>query len=102
MDTDELIRALVADERRQVASVSSVWWGAMGLAVAVAGAIFFAAFGPRPDIAIVAESPLFLFKFVVMITLAASAFGLVRALSQPGEPWRRALPYLAAAPTLAI
>jgi len=102
MDTDELIRALVADERRQAASVSSVWWGAMGLAVALAGAAFFAAFGPRPDIAIAAESPRVLFKFVVMITLAASAFGLVRALSRPGEPWRHALPFLAVAPALAI
>jgi hypothetical protein len=102
MDTDELIRALVADERRQVASVSSVWWGATGLAIALAGAIFFAAFGPRPDIAIVAGSPRILFKFAVMIALAVSAFGLVRLLSRPGEPWRNAMPYLAVAPALAI
>jgi hypothetical protein len=102
MDTDKLIRALVADERRQAASISSVWWGAMALAIALAGAVFFAVFGPRPDIAIAAESPRLLFKFVVMITLAASAFGLVRALSRPGEPWRHALPFLAAAPMLAL
>lgn len=102
MDTDELIRALVADERRQAASISSVWWGAMGLAIAIAGATFFAAFGPRPDIAVVAESPRFLFKFVVMIALAASAFGVARVLSRPGEPCRTAIPYLAVAPTLAI
>lgn len=102
MDTDELIRSLVADERRQAASVSSVWWGAMGLAIAIAGAIFFAAFGPRPDLTIAAESPRVLFKFVVMIALAGSAFGLARVLSRPGEPWRNAIPYLAAAPALAI
>jgi hypothetical protein len=102
MDTDELIRALVADERRRVASVSSVWWGATGLAIALAGAIFFAEFGPRPDIAIEAGSPRVLFKFAVMIALAVSAFGLVRLLSRPGEPWRNAMPYLAVAPALAI
>ena len=102
MDTDELIRALVADERRQAASVSSVWWGAMALAIAFAAAIFFAAFGPRPDIAVAAESPRVLFKFAVMIALAAGAFGLIRVLSRPGEPWRNAIPYLAVAPTLAI
>lgn len=102
MDTDELIRALVADERRQAASISSVWWGAIGFAIVLAGATFFAAFGPRADIAIAAESPRVLFKFVVMIALAASAFGVVRVLSRPGEPWRNAIPYLAIAPTLAI
>lgn len=102
MDTDELIRALVADERRQAASISSVWWGALALAIAFAGAIFFSAFGPRPDLAVVAESPRFLFKFVVMIALAMGAFGLARVLSRPGEPWRKAIPSLAVAPTLAM
>lgn len=102
MNTEELIRALVADERRQAASMSSVWWGAMALAIAFAATIFFAAFGPRPDIAIAAESPRVLFKFVVMMALAAGAFGLIRVLSRPGESWRNAVPYLAVAPALAI
>lgn len=102
MDTDDLIRALVADQRRQAASLSSAWWGALGLSIALAGAIFLAAFDPRPDIAVAAESPRFLFKFAVMITLAASAFGLARRLSRPGEPWRKAMPHLAAAPALMI
>jgi hypothetical protein len=48
------------------------------------------------------ETPRFLFKFVVTITLAASAFGLARALSRPGERWRRVLPYLAAASALIV
>ena len=34
------------------------------------------------------------------VTLAASAFGLVRALSRPGESWRGAATYLAAGPAL--
>ena len=102
MNTEELIRALVADERRQAASISSVWWGAMALAIAFAATIFFAAFGSRLDIAIAAESPRVLFKFVVMMALAAGAFGLIRVLSRPGESWRNAVPYLAVAPALAI
>lgn len=102
MDTDELIKALVADERRQAASVSSVWWGGMALAIALAGAIFIAAFGVRPDIAIAAQSPRFLFKLAVMLTLAASAFGLARKLSRPGEKWRKAVPYLAVPAALTI
>jgi hypothetical protein len=100
MDTKELINALAADTRPPPASLSSVWWGAAGLAIALAAAVFFAMLGPRPDLAAAAGTPRFLFKFVVTITLAVSAFGLARALSQPGETWRKAMPYLAAAPAL--
>jgi hypothetical protein len=102
MDTNELIKALAADTRPPAASLSSVWWGAAGLAVAVAATVFFALLGPRPDIAAAAETPRFLFKFILTITLAVSAFGLARALSRPGETWREALPYLTAAPALIV
>jgi hypothetical protein len=102
MDTNELIKALAADARPPALSLSSVWWGAAGLAIALAAAAFFAMLGPRPDIAVAAETPRFLFKFVVTITLAVSAFGLARALSRPGETWREALPYLTAAPALIV
>jgi hypothetical protein len=100
MGTDELIKALAADTRPPAASLPSVWWGAAGLAIVLAAAVFFALLGPRPDIAAAAETPRFLFKFLVTITLAMSAFGLARALSRPGETWRKALPYLATAPAL--
>jgi hypothetical protein len=100
VDTNELIKALAADTRPPAASLSSVWWGAAGLAIALAAVVFFALLGPRPDLAAAAETPRFLFKFVVTITLAVSAFGRARALSQPGEAWRSAMPYLAAAPAL--
>jgi hypothetical protein len=102
MGTNELIDALAADMRQPAASLSSVWWGAAGIAIVLAAAVFFAVLGLRPDIAAAVGTPRFLFKFVVTITLAASAFGLVRALSRPGETWRRAMPYLAAAPALLI
>jgi hypothetical protein len=100
MDTNELIKALAADTRPPAASLSSVWWGAAALAIALAAAVFFAILGPRPDIAAAAETPRFIFKFVVTITLAVSAFGVARALSRPGESWRKAMSYLAAAPAL--
>src|SRR5262245_58544190 len=100
MDTNELIKALAADTRPPALPLSSVWWGAAGLAIALAAAVFFALLGPRPDIAPAAETPRFLFKFVVTITLAVSAFGLAHALSRPGQSWRKAVPYLAAAPAL--
>jgi hypothetical protein len=100
MDTNELIHALAADRRPPAASLASVWRGAAALAIGLAALVFFATLGPRPDIVIAAQTPRFLFKFIVTITLAASAFGLVRALSRPGAPWRKTIPYLAAAPAL--
>jgi len=102
MNTNELIEALAADRRPPAPSLSSVWWAAAGVAIALAAAVFFAMLGPRPDIASAAATPRFLFKFVVTVTLAVSAFGLVRPLSRPGETWRRAMPYLAAAPVLTV
>jgi hypothetical protein len=96
MDTNKLIETLAADPRPSAASLSSVWWGAGGLAIAVASAVFVATLGPRPDIAAAAETPRFLFKFVFTITLAVSAFAVARALSRPCETWRRSMPYLAA------
>src|SRR5688572_1981862 len=101
MDTEELIQALVGDARRPRASLSRIWWGAAGLATALAAIVFFATLEPRPDLATAAETPRFLFKIAVAIALAFSAFGLVRALSRPGEGWRHAMPYLAIVPTLA-
>jgi hypothetical protein len=100
MDTNDLIHALATDRRPPAVSLSSVWAGAAALAIGLAALVFFATLGARPDIAIAAQTPRFLFKFIVTITLAVSAFGLVRALSRPGEPWRKTLPYLAIAPAL--
>jgi hypothetical protein len=100
METNELIKALAADTTKPEQSLSSVWWRAAGLAIAVAAAVFVVTLGPRPDIAAAAETLRFLFKFVVTITLAVSAFGLARVLSRPGEDWRQAMLYLAAAPAL--
>ncbi|CCV09398.1 conserved membrane hypothetical protein [Mesorhizobium metallidurans STM 2683] len=99
MDTNELIKALAADSQKLM-PLSRAWWSAAGLAVVLSAAIVFATLTPRPDIAIAAETPRFLFKIIFAVTLAASAFGVVRALSRPGAEWRMAMPYLAAAPAL--
>jgi hypothetical protein len=100
MDTNELIKALSADARQHTAPISTVWWGAVGLATVLAAAIFFTTLGPRPDVAIAAETPRFLFKFAVTIMLAVIAFGLAGALARPDETWRKAMPYLGAAPVI--
>jgi hypothetical protein len=100
MDTNELIKVLAVDARPRTASLAAIWWGAAAIAVAIAAGVFFATIGPRPDIAAASGTLRFLFKFVVTAALAASAFGVARSLSRPGEDWRRALPLLAIAPVL--
>lgn len=99
MDTNELIKALAADTR-PVTRLSTVWWRAAALAVAVSAAVFLATLRPRPDIAAAAGTLPFLFKFVVMLTLAGGAFGALRALSRPEGNLREAMPLLIAAPAL--
>ena len=100
MDTNELIRTLAEDARRPAMQLTTTWWVAVSLAITFDAAVFLAIFGPRPDIAAAAETFRFLFKFLVTITLAASAFGCARALSRPGETWRSSILCLAAAPAL--
>jgi hypothetical protein len=100
MDTNELIKVLAVDARPRAAPLAATWWGAAAIAVAIAAGVFFATIGPRPDIAEASGTLRFLFKFVVTAALAASAFGVARSLSRPGEDWRRALPLLAIAPVL--
>ena len=100
MDTSELIRTLATDTRRPATPVSTAWWWAADLAIALAAATFFAMLGPRPDIATAAETYRFLFKFLVAITLSVSAFSCARALSRPGENWRKVILSLAVAPAL--
>jgi hypothetical protein len=101
MDTEELIQALAGKARPPGTSLSTMWWRAAGLATTLAAIMFFATLEPRPDLATAAETPRFLFKIAVAIILAFSAFGLVRALSRPGEGWHRAVWYLGFVPLLA-
>lgn len=100
METNDLIRMVAADARRPGPSLPLVWWGAVGLAIVVAALVFAALLGPRSDISAAAETPRFLVKFVISLALAASAFGLVRKLSLPGETWYQSAAYLATGPTL--
>ncbi|THK34973.1 DUF1109 family protein [Ensifer sp. MPMI2T] len=102
METHELIKALAADSRRTGVAMNTVWWGAVFVAIVVAATVFFALLGLRPDIASAAQTVRFLFKFVVTIALAASAFGLLRLLSRPELDPRVVLPYLAIAPALIL
>jgi hypothetical protein len=83
-------------------SLLSLWWCAVGVASALAAIVFFAVLGARPDIAAAAETPRFLLKFAITLTLAAGAFAVAFALLRPEGSWRRLWPYLAAAPVLLL
>jgi hypothetical protein len=100
MHTNDLIKALAADARSTATPLSPIWWVALGIAVALAAAVFFALLGPRPEVATAAQTSRFLFKFAVAIALAAGAFGVARALARPDESWRKAVAGLAVAPAI--
>jgi hypothetical protein len=101
MKTDELIRALVADERR-MAPVWQVLIAAVLAAAVISALIFWLRLGPRPDIAAVASDPRFLFKFAVTLLLAGTAIAAALRLARPGAAAAYWLVALAAAPALLV
>jgi hypothetical protein len=100
MRTEDLIKALDADARSKAMPLAAAWWVAFATAVAVAALVFWATIGPRPDIMPAMHTMRFLSKFLFTLTLAASAFVLIRALSTPGAATGRAMAWMAAAPVL--
>lgn len=100
METDNLINLLAADAGKRRPPMSRVWQLATIVSVVIAGAVFFATLGFRPDIAQAVQTPRFLFKFVVTLSLVGGALLVARALSRPGANWRAALPGLAISPAL--
>jgi hypothetical protein len=101
MKTEQLIRALAADQRRMV-PVSSVLIAALLAAAVVSAMIFALRLGPRPDIAAVAMDTRFLFKFAVTLLLAATAIAATLRLARPGADTAYWLLALAAAPGLLV
>jgi hypothetical protein len=102
MDTDRLITTLAADGARPSMPMARAWSLAALAGLGVAAAVFFLAVGPRADIALAAQTPRFLFKFVVTLALFGTAFLVLRALAQPGLPARSVLPMLLVAPALLL
>ena len=100
MRTDNLIRALTADNATRTASVERWLSAALLPALAVSAILFALLLGPRADIALVATNFGFLFKFVFTLTLAATATVLVCRLVRPGCEAKLPLLALAAAPIL--
>jgi hypothetical protein len=103
MKTDDLIKALAADARSVEPPIARTLAVAVGIGALLSLVVFLAAFGPRADFAQVASSSArFIFKFVVTLSLAISAFVLVRGLSRPDFKPDKRLWWLALGPALLI
>lgn len=87
MKTDELISILSNDGLSRQRLWPNLALGAV-VGTLVTATLFFAAIGFRPDIAQAVQTVRFLFKFVVTISLAATAVLVTFKLSRPDEDFR--------------
>lgn len=99
VQTDTLISALAADltvkwPLRRVFVIAAL------AGSAVAAVVFALSLGLRPDLVHAAETVRFVFKFVVTLSLAAAALGVVWRSAQPGAPLGPWLPWLLLSPAL--
>ncbi|SON56855.1 hypothetical protein HDIA_3314 [Hartmannibacter diazotrophicus] len=102
MKTEDLIHAL-AEDRPPKTSFRRLCRLALLAAFAFAALSFALTIGPRPDFASAVTTVRFDFKFVVTLTLAASAAFLVLRLATPGASvGRRGLVLLIAPALLAV
>jgi hypothetical protein len=92
MNTEQLIKARAADSAPRH-SFLRLFGYTTALGVAADALVFFAAIGPRPDIAAAVVTLRFLFKFVVTISLAAPATILVYRLAK-ALTWSRCRPWM--------
>jgi hypothetical protein len=84
MKTDDLIRAMVADNASVKAPISRTIWLALGASIILAAAHFFSLLGVRSDFAhAITNDPRFMFKFVFTLGLAIPAALLVLRLARP-------------------
>jgi hypothetical protein len=83
MDSDQLIRTLVADNAHRARPVGFVLALALLSAAPVSVAMFFAALGVRPDVMTAMHNPFFDLKFAVTLALALSALTVSLHLSRP-------------------
>jgi hypothetical protein len=104
--TEDLISALAADGKATGNLGRSLLIALVAGAI-VAGVAFFATLGFRPDIDSAVRTIRFLFKFVVTLSLAAAAIGVVWRIGRPGVPlgvpaWALAIPVVLLATAVAI
>ena len=84
MNTDQLIRNLAHDHRRQGLNPERMWSLILPLAVVAAAAMFTAVLGPRSDFLAAIQTPRFVFKFVLMGALLVAAMAAVMEFRTTG------------------
>jgi hypothetical protein len=102
MKTDDLIAALAADAPVVSKPIGRTMLIAVAAGAVAAGVIFCLALGVRPDLSAAIETPRFLLKCFLTLTLLASALGLIFHIARPGaipDAWVMAL---AVAPVLLV
>jgi hypothetical protein len=83
--TEDLISVLAADSKPPRRLGRSLL-AALAAGALIAGAAFFATLGFRPDIEAAMGTIRFPFKFLVTLSLAAAAIGIVWRIGRPGVP----------------
>lgn len=102
MKTDDLISALSTDAGKQRVEPGLVLLLAVAASAVLAGTLLMGSIGPRADFATATGSIRFLFKFVVTLTIAASAFVLVHRSLYPEMSRRLPWMVLLAGPLLLL
>lgn len=100
MKTDDLVRALVADNPSKALSPSAALCCALVPGTIVATGLFLATLGLRPHAAELVLEPRFAFKLALACLLAGAACLLALRLVQPGADPRRAMLAVASVPIL--
>lgn len=101
MRTDDLVRALVADNRTRTMPPTLALCCALVPGTMIAAGLFLATLGLRPQLlALLAEEPRLVFKVAVACLLAASACVLASHLVRPGTDPRRAVLVVVSVPIL--
>jgi hypothetical protein len=102
MRTDNLITALAADAPSVAKPIGRTLWLAAAAGALAAAVLFYYGIGFRLDFASAIGTPRFLFKWLLTLTLVASAMGLVLHVARPGSVPTAWLTALAIAPALLI
>jgi hypothetical protein len=99
MKTADLITALAVDEPTRLTLRRAIMLALAGGLVA-AGLVWWMMLGPRPDIAVAMHTPRFVFKFIVSLSLAATAAAVVFSMARPFDRPSQLRPLLLLAPLL--
>lgn len=101
MKTEDLINLIAQDTRRPV-KLAYLVSGAVVIGALISGVVFFATLGLRHDISQAMDTLRFCFKFVVTLTLLATAVALVDPAVRPGKGLGRRRWLLLVAPILLV